>query len=165
MVSHLQVLCTVEELTVQHVLVFQRMNAKSMSLGDLLPEKMRKFFFFFLGKRRQYFPTKVHLVKAMVFPVVMYVYKSWPIKKAEHWRIDEFELWCWGRLLKSPLGSREIKPVNSKGSQSWIFTGRTDAEAKTPILWPPGCEELTCWKTLMLGKIEGRRKRGQQRMI
>ena len=76
MVSHLQVLCTVEELTVQHVLVFQRMNAKSMSLGDLLPEKMRKFFFFFLGKRRQYFPKQVHLVKAMVFPVVMYVYEN-----------------------------------------------------------------------------------------
>ena len=100
MVSHLQVLCTMEELTVHYVLVFQRMNAKSMSLGDLLPEKMRKFFFFFLWKRRQYFPTKVHLVKAMVFPVVMYVCESWTIKKAECWWIGTFELWCWRRLLK-----------------------------------------------------------------
>ena len=106
MVSHLQVLCTVEELTVQHVLVFQRMNAKSMSLGDLLPEKMRKFFFFFLGKRRQYFPKKVHLVKAMVFPVVMYVYENWTIKKAEHQRIDAFELWCWRRFLRVPWTAR-----------------------------------------------------------
>ena len=72
LVSHLQVLCTMEELTVHHVLAFQRMNAKSISLADLLLEKMRKFFFFFLGEQR-HFLTKVHLVKAMVFPVVMYI--------------------------------------------------------------------------------------------
>ena len=106
MVSHLQVLCTMEELTVHYVLVFQRMNAKSMSLGDLLPEKMRKFFFFFLWKRRQYFPTKVHLVKAMVFPVVMYVCENGTIKKAEHQRIDAFELWCWRRFLRVPWTAR-----------------------------------------------------------
>ena len=62
-------------------------------------------------------PTKVHLVKAMVFPVVMYGYESWTIKKAERRRIDAFELWCWIRLL-SPLDCKEIQPVNPKGNQS-----------------------------------------------
>ena len=79
---------------------------------------------------------KVHLAKAMVFPVVMYGCESWTIKKAEHWRIDTFELWCWRRLL-SPLDCKEIQPVHPKGNQSWIFIGRSDAEAETPILWPP----------------------------
>ena len=62
--------------------------------------------------------TKVHLVKAMVFPVVMYECESWTIKKAEHRRIDAFELWCWRRLLKIPLDGKEIQPVNPKGDQS-----------------------------------------------
>ena len=81
-------------------------------------------------------PTKVHLVKAMVFPVVMYGCESWTVKEAEHQRIDAFELWCWRRLL-SPLACKEIQPVHSKGDQSWVFIGRNDAEAETPILWPP----------------------------
>ena len=81
-------------------------------------------------------PTKVHLVKAMVFPVVMYGCESWTTKKAEHQRIDAFELWCW-RTLESPLGFKEIQAVHPKGNQSWIFIGRTDAEAETPVLWPP----------------------------
>ena len=63
-------------------------------------------------------PTKAHLVKVMVFPVVMYGFESWTIKKADRRRIDAFELWCWKRLLKSPLDSKEIKPVNLKGDQS-----------------------------------------------
>ena len=71
----------------------------------------------------------------MVFPVVMYGCESWTVKKAEHRRIDAFELWCWRRLA-SPLYSREIQPVHPKGNQSWVFIGRTDAEAETPILWP-----------------------------
>ena len=79
---------------------------------------------------------KVHLVKAMVFPVVMYECESWTIKKAEHQRIDTFELWCW-RRLESPLDSKEIQPVHPKGNQSRVFIGRTDAVAETPILWPP----------------------------
>ena len=77
-------------------------------------------------------PTKVCLVKAMVFPVVMYGCESWTIKKAEGQRIDAFELWCWRRLL-SALDCKEIHPVNPKGSQFWIFIGRTDAEAEAPI--------------------------------
>ena len=80
-------------------------------------------------------PTKVHLVKAMVFPVVMYGCESWPVKKAENQRIDAFELWCWRRLLRVPWTARRSN--HSKGDQSWVFIGRTDAEAETPILWPP----------------------------
>ena len=80
--------------------------------------------------------TKVCLVKAMVFPVVMYGCENWMVKKAEHRKIDAFELWCW-RTLESPLVCKEIQPVHPKGDQSWVFTGRTDAEAETPILWPP----------------------------
>ena len=79
--------------------------------------------------------TKVHIVKAMVFPVVMYGGESWTIKKAEHQRIDAFELWCWRRLF--PLDCKEIQPVNPKGNQPCIFIGRTVAEAEAPILWLP----------------------------
>ena len=81
-------------------------------------------------------PTKVHLVKAMVFPVVMYGCESWAIKKAERQRICAFELWCW-RRLESPLDCKEIPLVHPKEDQSWMCIGRTDAEAETPILWPP----------------------------
>ena len=81
-------------------------------------------------------PTKVHLVKAMVFPVVMYGCKSWTIKKAEHRRVDVFELWCW-KTLESPLDGKEIHPVHPKGDQSWVFIGKTDVEAEPPIFWPP----------------------------
>ena len=107
--------------------------------------------------------TKVHLVKAMVFPIVMYGCKSWTIKKAEHWRIDAFELWCWRRLLRVPLEHKEIQPVNPKGNQSQIFIGRTDVETETPILWPPDAKNWLIGKDLVLGKTEGRR-RGRQRM-
>ena len=80
--------------------------------------------------------TKVHLVKAMVFPVVMYGCESWTVKKAEHQRIDAFELWCWRRLL-SPLDCKEIQPVHSEGDKPWDFFGRNDAGIETPVLWPP----------------------------
>ena len=84
-------------------------------------------------------PAKVHLVKAMVFPVVMYGGKSWTIKKAECRRIDAFFLTVvLEKTLESPSDCKEIKPVNPKSDQSSIFIGRTDAEAETPILWPPG---------------------------
>ena len=81
-------------------------------------------------------PTKVHLVKAMVFPVVMYGCESWTVKKAERRRIDAFELWCW-RRLESPLDIKEIQPVHPKGDQSWVFIVSTDVEAEIPVLWPP----------------------------
>ena len=79
--------------------------------------------------------TKVHLVKAVVFPVVMYGCESWTIKKVEPQRTDAFEL-VLEKTLESPLDRREIQPVNPKGDQSWIFIGRTDAEAEALILWP-----------------------------
>ena len=82
-------------------------------------------------------PTKVHLVKAMVFPVVMYGCESWTIRKAEHQRIDAFELWCWRRLLRVPWRLKEIQPVHPKGDQSWVFVERTDVKAETPKFWPP----------------------------
>ena len=83
-------------------------------------------------------PTKIHTAKAMVSPVVMSGCESWTIKKAEHQRLDAFELWCRRRRrLLTVLDFKEIKPVNLKGNQSWIFIGRTDAEAEAPILWPP----------------------------
>ena len=107
--------------------------------------------------------AKVRLVKAMVFLVVMYRCESWTVKKSEHWRTDAFELWCWRRLL-SPLDCKEVKPVHPKGNQSWIFIGKTDTEAETPLLWLPDVKNWLFEKTLMLGKIEGRRRRGQQRM-
>ena len=85
-------------------------------------------------------PTKVRLVKAMVFPVVMYGCESWTVKKAERQRIDAFELWYWRRLLRVPWTARRIQPVHPKGGQSWMFIGRTDAEAETPVLWPPAAK-------------------------
>ena len=81
------------------------------------------------------FPTKIHLVKAVIFPVVMYGCESWTMKKVECRRTDAFELWCWRRLL-SPLDCKDIQPVHSKVDQSWVFFGRTDAEAETPVVWP-----------------------------
>ena len=82
-------------------------------------------------------PTKLRLVKAMVFPVFTHGCESWTIKKAECQRIDAFELWYWRKLFQSPLDCKEIKPLNPKGNHSYMFIGRTDAEAETPILWPP----------------------------
>ena len=96
-------------------------------------------------------PAKVRLVKALVFPVVMCGCESWTINKAEHQRIDAFELWCWRRLV-SPLDCKEIQPVNPKGNQSWIFTGRTDAEAEAPIFWPPDAKSWLIGKDLDAGK-------------
>ena len=109
-------------------------------------------------------PTKVHLVKAMVFPVVMYGCKSWTIKKAEHQRIDAFELWCWRRLLRVPWTTRksnqsilkEISPVCSLEGQML----KLKLQYFGHLMWRADSLE----KTLMLGKIEGRRKRGWQRM-
>ena len=109
-------------------------------------------------------PTKVHLVKAMVFPVVMYGCENWTIKKAECQRIDAFERWCWWRLL-SPLDSKEIQPVPNEGNQSWIFIGRTDAKAETPILWPPDAKNWIIWKVPDAGKDWRQEEKGtKQRM-
>ena len=81
--------------------------------------------------------TKVLIVKAMVFPVVMQRCESWTTKKAECQRIDAFELLVLEKTLESPLDCKEIQPVHSRGNQSWVFFGRNDAKAETPVLWPP----------------------------
>ena len=80
-------------------------------------------------------PTKVHLVKAMVFSVVMYGCESWTVKKAEHQRTDAFVV--LEKTLASPLDYKDIQPVHPKGDHSWVFIDRTDVEAETPVLWPP----------------------------
>ena len=110
------------------------------------------------------FPRKIHLVKGMVFPVVMYGCESWTVK--ESWAPQN---WCfWTVVLEktfdSPLDCKEIQPVHPKGNQSWIFTGRTDVEAETPINDHLMRRADSFEKTLMLGKIQGRRRRGWQRM-
>ena len=81
-------------------------------------------------------PTKVCIIEAMVFPVVKYECESCTIQKAERRRIDAFELWCWRKLLRVPWTTKN-QTNHSKGNQSWIFTGRTDAKAEVPILWSP----------------------------
>ena len=108
-------------------------------------------------------PTKVRLVKAMVFPVVMFGCESWTVKKAEHQRIDAFELWCWRILLRVPWTCKEIQPVHPKGNQSWIFIGRTDVEAKTPILWPPDAKSWLIWKDPDAGKDWRQEEKGTRR--
>ena len=97
-------------------------------------------------------PSKVCLVQAMVFQVVMYGCESWTIKKPECWRFDAFELWCWRRLFESPLDCKEIQPVHPKGNQSCMFIGRTDAEAETPILWSPDVKNWLLGKDPDAGK-------------
>ena len=103
-------------------------------------------------------PTKVRLVKAMVSPVVMYGCESWTVKKAECRRIDTFELWCCRRLLRVPWGD----PSSPKGDQSWVFSGRDDAEAETPILWPPYTKSQLLGVDLDPGK-DWRQDKGKQR--
>ena len=107
----------------------------------LLGRKAMTYLDSMLKSRDITLPTKVHQVKAMVFPVVMYGCESWTIKKAGHQRIDAFELWGWRRFLRVPWTvkrsnqSDQISQTAPKENQSWIFTGRTDVEAEAPILW------------------------------
>ena len=108
-------------------------------------------------------PTKVCLVKAMVFSVVMHGCESWSIKKAECQRIDAFELWYW-RRLESPLDCKEIQPVNPEGNQSWIFIGRIDAKAETPILWSLDAKNWLIGKDPDAGKDWMQEEKGWQRM-
>ena len=104
-----------------------------------------------LNNRDITLPTKVRLVKAMVFPGVMDRCESWTIKKVEHRRIDAFELWCWRRLLRVPWTSRRSNQSILKKISPEIFIGRTDAEAETPILWPPDAKRPWCWEILKAG--------------
>ena len=109
-------------------------------------------------------PTKVHLVKAMVFPVVMYGCKSWTIKKAESWRIDAFELWCWRRLLRVPWTTRRsnqsiLKEISPEYSLEGLML-----KLKLHYFGHLMRRTDSFEKTLLLGKIKGRRRRGRQRL-
>ena len=95
----------------------------------------------------------------MVFPVVMYGCESGTVKKAERRKIDAFELWCWRRLL-SLLDCKETQPIHPKADQSWVFIGRTDAEAQTPTLWPPHEKSWLIWKYPDAGKDWGQEEKG-----
>ena len=108
-------------------------------------------------------PTKVILVKVMVFPVVMY---GCELDHKESWALKNWCFWTvvLEKTLESPLDCGEIQPVHPKGDQSWVFIGRTDAEAETPILWAPRAKNWLIGKDRDAGNIEGRRKRGRQRM-
>ena len=109
-------------------------------------------------------PTKVHLVKAMVFPVVMYGCESWTIKKAEHWRIDAFELWCWRRLLRVPCTARISNQSILKEISPGCSLEGLMLKLKLQYFGHLMQRADSFEKPLMLGKIEGRRKRGRQRM-
>ena len=116
-----------------------------------------------LRRRDITLPIKVYLVKAIVFPVVMYECESWTINKAECFLYRKN--WCFWTVvleetLESPLDFREIKPDNPKGDQSWLFTGRTDAEAETPILWPPEVKSWLIGKDPDAGKDWRREEKG-----
>ena len=108
--------------------------------------------------------TKLHLVKAIFFSLVMYRCESWTIKKAERQRINAFELWCWKRLLRAPWTVRRLNCVNPKGNQSWIFIGRSDAEAETLILWRPDVKNWLTGKDTDAGKNWRQEERGLQKM-
>ena len=102
-------------------------------------------------KQRHHFANKGMYSQIYGFSRSQVGCESWTVKKAEHQRIDAFKLWCW-RRLESPLDCKEIKPVNPKGNQPWIFIGRTDAEAKAPILWPPNPKSPLFGKDFDAGK-------------
>ena len=102
-------------------------------------------------------PTKVRLVKAMVFPVVKYGCESWTVKKAERQRIDVFELWCWRRLLRVLWTARRS---NQSILKDWVFFGRNDAKAETPVLWPPHVKSWLTGKDSDAGRDWGQEEKG-----
>ena len=159
--------------TVETVTDFIVLGSKITAEGDcshkikrclLLGRKVMTNLDSILKSRNFTLPTKICLVKATVFPVVMYECESWSIKKAEHQRIDAFELWCWRRLLRVPWTARRSnQPILKKISLEYLLKGLM---LKLKLQYfghlMPRTDSLE--KTLMLGKIEGRRRKGRQRM-
>ena len=152
--------------TVETVSDFTFLGSKITADGDcnheikgrlLLGRKVMTDLDSILKSRHITLPTKVRLVKAMIFPVVMYGCECWTVKKAEHQRIDAFELWCWRRLS---LDCKEIHPVHPKGDQSKVFIGSTDAEAETPVLWPPHAKIWLIGKDPDAGRNWGQEEKG-----
>ena len=133
----------------------QSWNYKMLAPGKESYDKPRQC----IKNRTFALPTKVHIVKAMVLPVVMYGCESWTIKKTEHQRIDDFELWYWRRLSRVSW-TRRSNQLNRKGNQPWIFIGRIDAEAKAPILWLPDAKNQLIWKDPDAGKDWRREEKG-----
>ena len=105
-------------------------------------------------------PTNVHLVKAMVFPVVRYGCESWTVKKAERQRIDAFELWCWRRLLRVPWTARRSNQSILKEISPGTFFGRNDAEAETPVFWPPHVKNWLIGNDSAAGRDWGQEEKG-----
>ena len=154
--------------TVETVSDFIFLGSKITADGDfsheikrclLLGRKVMTNLDSILKSRDMTLPTKVRLVKAMVFPAIMYGWECWTVKKAECRRIDAFELWYRRRLL-SPLDCKEIQPVHPKGNQSWIFIGKTDTEAETPILRPPDVKNWLTGKDPDAEKHWGQEEKG-----
>ena len=163
----------IDGVTMETVKAFIFLGSKITADGDcnheikrclLLGRKVMANLGSILKSRDITLPTEIQLVKTLVFPVVMYGCESWTVKKAEHWRIDALELWCWRRLLRVPWTSRRSNQSHPNRNQFWLFIGRIDAEAETPIFWPPDAYNWLIGKTLMLVKVGGGKKRGQQRM-
>ena len=155
--------------TVETVLDFIFLGSKITAGGDCSHEIKRRLL---LGRkvmtnldsifksRDITLPAKVRLVKAVVFPVVMYGCENWTVKKAECWRIDAFWTVVLEKTLDSPLDCKKIPPVHPKGDQSWVFIGRTDVEAETPILWPPHAKSWLIGKDPDSGKDWGQEEKG-----
>ena len=151
--------------TVETVTDFVFLGSKITADCDCSHEIKRHFLFgrkaminldSILKSRDITLPTKAHIVKPMVFPVVMYGSESWTLKKAECWRIVAFELWCWRRLLRVSWTARRSNQSILKEISFWIFIGRTDAEAETPVLWPPHANSQLigkdwCWERWKAG--------------
>ena len=155
--------------TVETVSDFISLGSKITADGDcsheikrrlLLGRKIMTNLDSILKSRDATLPTKVHLVKAMVFPVAMYGCESWAIKKS--WVPKNWCFWTvvLERALESPLDCKEIQPVHPKGDQSWVFFGRTDAEAETPILWPPDVKSWLIGKDPDAEKDWGQEEKG-----
>ena len=158
--------------TVETVTDFIFVNSKITADGDcsheikrhlLLGRKIMTNLDSILKSRDFTLTTNVCLVKVLVFPVVMY---GCELDYKENWMPKN---WCFStvvleKTLESPLDCKEIQPVHPKGNQSWMFIGRTDVEAEAPKLWPTDVKSWLIEKTLMVGKIESRRRRGWQRM-
>ena len=156
--------------TVETVADFIFLGSKITANGDysheikwhlLLGKKVMTNLDSILKSRDITLSTNVHLVKAMVFPVVIYGCENWTIKEAEHRRIDAFELVVLEKTLESPLDFKEIQPVHPKGDQSWVFIGRTDVEAETPVLWPSDAKSWLIGKDPGAGKDWGQEEKGR----
>ena len=140
---------------------FQNHCSHEIKRSLLLGRKVMTNLDSILKSRNITFPAKVHIVKAMVFPLIMHGCESWTIKKAECRRTDAFKL--LEKTLESSLDCKEIQPVHPNGNQSWIFIGRTEVEAEAPVLWPPDAKNWLTGKDPDAGK-NWRQEKGQQRM-